>query len=598
MPMPEPYGQFILGKKTHEGGNDEYGNAWIRQVLDDNVDLRPEVRNGLSMVLIYALSTAKATQLTDIDMFGILQDNDTGLGIVNKTSLKIYNDPYNYFNFLKSCMSGLIDAEELMAFLQLKTALVGMFNRGDHLVARSNIQHVSHVWQQRHKNIRNRRFATAVAIMSAPPPPVMTAGPGGGGFDPIAPLAGRLPNSYATEDYTSSTAVKYSILPHFSASNSGGVIMSPTAAATQSTQGADSHEQSGGGLSSLAAVSAGVLERGAKLSSEKVSPVSATSSYQSSASRPVANGGLSGTPRLHSTMSSSNTLNSSLIPSQLQIPSDSYYSQPSAKSFRSSFGATPHSGAGAGGMNQIGGRSFPSVPAMRFERVGAKEWDCKESKIYNIESLVLHNSSVFCLVDESRLSAEERAQKKVTSLSTGFVSLHAELQQRGALVTSWPKTDHNHMLDFLEGWLSHETEVPLTDFWLHHSAGGSSDLRNAATMGKGLIVYESVMQVGIVLRRNEALGIMEDCWRLIYPRDLEAETLTVTLGAFLASFFPQLRSVFARLGGGGGDLGNVVVKYYPQKIDPPVTQAPRIAISSFYQTIGTLDEPCINIISR
>lgn len=85
-------------------------NAWIRLVLDDNVDLRPEVRNGLSMILIYALSTAKAIQFNDIDMFGILQDNDTGLGIVNKTSLKIYNDPFNYFNFLKSCMSGLIDA--------------------------------------------------------------------------------------------------------------------------------------------------------------------------------------------------------------------------------------------------------------------------------------------------------------------------------------------------------------------------------------------------------------------------------------------------------------------------------------------------------
>jgi hypothetical protein len=85
-------------------------NAWIRQVLDDNSDLRPEVRNGLSMILIYVLSTAKTTQFVNADMFGLLEDNETGLGIVNKTSLKIYNDPYNYFNFLKSCMSGLIDA--------------------------------------------------------------------------------------------------------------------------------------------------------------------------------------------------------------------------------------------------------------------------------------------------------------------------------------------------------------------------------------------------------------------------------------------------------------------------------------------------------
>lgn len=84
-------------------------NTWIRSVLDDNPDLRPEVRNGLAMVFIYSLSAAKAA-FNHSDMFYALREPDTGLGIVNKTSLKIYNDPFNYFNFLKSCMSGLIDA--------------------------------------------------------------------------------------------------------------------------------------------------------------------------------------------------------------------------------------------------------------------------------------------------------------------------------------------------------------------------------------------------------------------------------------------------------------------------------------------------------
>lgn len=87
--------------------------AWIKSTLEDNVDLRPEVRNGLSMILIYCLSTARAKLQPGEDMFTILQDPEMGLGIVNKTSLKVYNDPFSYFNFLKSCISGLIDAGKI-----------------------------------------------------------------------------------------------------------------------------------------------------------------------------------------------------------------------------------------------------------------------------------------------------------------------------------------------------------------------------------------------------------------------------------------------------------------------------------------------------
>jgi hypothetical protein len=306
-------------------------------------------------------------------------------------------------------------------------------------------------------------------------------------------------------------------------------------------------------------------------------------------------------------MSSNSTLSAALMPSQLQIPSEPFFPQQLNKSFRSSLGGTPHGALFSGGLNQIAGRSFPSIPAMRFERVGAKEWECKESKIYNIESLVLHNSSVFCLVDEARLSAEERAQKKIKSQSAGFVSLHAELQQRGALVTSWPKSDHSHMLDFLESWLAQNPSLSMVDYWHGShvdspgvSPNGSSSSGNNVMSCRGTIAYEVVLQVGIVVRKNEALGISEDCWRLIYPQDLEAETLTVTLGAFLASFFPQLRSVFAKLssGAGGSDLSNVVVKYFPHKIEPPVTQAPRSEALTAYQTIGTLDEPSNRVLAR
>lgn len=84
-------------------------NQWIRTILDDNRDLRPEVRNGLALILIYSFAAAKAA-LFGTDIFSILQDQIHGLGIINKTSIKIYNDPHDYFSFLKACITGLIEA--------------------------------------------------------------------------------------------------------------------------------------------------------------------------------------------------------------------------------------------------------------------------------------------------------------------------------------------------------------------------------------------------------------------------------------------------------------------------------------------------------
>jgi hypothetical protein len=89
-------------------------SSWLKVTLDDNPDLRPEVRNGLAMILMYCFASAQSKlRGNDCDMFITLQDNENGLGIVNKTSLKIYNDPYEYFNFLKNCITGLIDAGKI-----------------------------------------------------------------------------------------------------------------------------------------------------------------------------------------------------------------------------------------------------------------------------------------------------------------------------------------------------------------------------------------------------------------------------------------------------------------------------------------------------
>lgn len=256
-------------------------------------------------------------------------------------------------------------------------------------------------------------------------------------------------------------------------------------------------------------------------------------------------------------------------------------------------------------------RLFPSIPSVRLERVGSKEWDCKECKIFNVESLVLQSSSSFFLVDEARLSPDELTHKKLFSQSAGFVSIQMELQQRGALVAAWPKADYNHMLDFLESWMAQTVEVPLLEHWNTHlianknrCMGGSSVYLQqqqqqslSGSRGRGILAYETIMQAGMVLRKSAPLGIQEDCWRLVYPKDLYINTANVSLAIFLCSFFPQLRTVFAKLDA-VGLLGSIVVKYHPHRINPPVVQAPGMAVPAAYQTLGCLDEQCSDILSR
>lgn len=88
---------------------DEHTIAEVSNLLLNYDYLRPETRNGVIMVIIYMFSSIKATVLPGKDMFSILVSDDYGLGIANKFSLKIYNDPYYYLTFLKLTISALID---------------------------------------------------------------------------------------------------------------------------------------------------------------------------------------------------------------------------------------------------------------------------------------------------------------------------------------------------------------------------------------------------------------------------------------------------------------------------------------------------------
>jgi hypothetical protein len=479
-------------------------STWIHTVLEENIDLRPEVRNGLAMVLIYALSAAKASQESEADMFTILQDAESGLGIVNKTSLKIYNDPFTYFSFLKSCLSGLIDAgkvpenerqnqpkkakrqaenkDEIFAFMQLKTLLVALLTRGDHMVARNRVQQVCALWQQRQKSIRNQRFAMALALIAGPQQAVQV--------------------------------LKQKALAFEQLQDNAGLPLDPLQLPAPAPSNSPSQPQL---------------------------PAPPAFSWDSSA---------------------------------MSAPSRDETQRP-AKQARSALSSS----SARGGAE--------CVPALRFERVAGTEWEMQDSKIFMLESLVLGHAGTFCLVDESRLDG-----RRLLSQGAGIVALSAALQSCGALVTSWPKAEHAHMLDFLESWRSAESPgVSLLGCW--QARHGLSSAESSAA-GHGVLAYEVLMQVGLVLRANADLDIDEDCWRLVYLRDLQSETQTASLSAFLMRFFPQLRVVQDKI----AEARTIVVKYLAHSVTPPLTQAPALQAVGMYQTVGTVDEHASAVLSR
>lgn len=145
----------------------------IRATLLEYYYLRPEVRNGLVMVIIYTFASSKSARDNGIDMFNTLQDTERGLGINNKFSLKIYNDPFMYLSFLKITISALIDAgaipdnervnqpkrfkamvenkEELDAYDQIQKRLVSLLDTGDNAGAKHMVLLITNYWQQRAK---------------------------------------------------------------------------------------------------------------------------------------------------------------------------------------------------------------------------------------------------------------------------------------------------------------------------------------------------------------------------------------------------------------------------------------------------------------
>ncbi len=269
----------------------------------------------------------------------------------------------------------------------------------------------------------------------------------------------------------------------------------------------------------------------------------------------------------------------------------------------------------------------------RFDRISNREWKTREMKIFNFEQLLLKKSATnltnFYLIDEKKLftSLEERQKQHITTSLTSngrnnsgsmMMSLINELHERNALITSWGKNDIIHLLDLIDSWLRGGKNISLLDFWsLRHEKNevAVDNLKvkeNDKERGKGVICYEIMMQIGFVIRKNEEIGLHEDCWRMMYFTDLLATTSSTTTNNtsfldLLITFFPQLSCIVS-----GGKKRKVVLKYYAHPLFSSSSSEDDVASpesdllspptvlekKECYQTIGLITEPSENIFAR
>lgn len=483
--------------------------SWIRAILEDNPDLRPEVRNGMAMIVIYTLSAAKAKHLRS-EMFLILQDAHSGLGIVNKTSLKIYNDPYNYFSFIKSSISGLIDAgcipenersnqpkkskrhlenkEEVGAFMELKQILSHFIGRGDSQGCRVRIQNILAIWHHRSKVIRNRRFATALGLISTSQPQAVGV---------------NLPTIINFPSTTTTAVAPLSHVPMTLVAPTDPVRMRLLQSNLQINVEDSQHD------TTIDFVRSPSHEGDAKPTIPIRQPLK--SSSESSSSNIVPSLPVDGSPN--------DISNSDPEPRPKKL----------ARSFVYDL--------------KLHGERLPrtSVPGIRFERVGQRHWELHEFAIFDVEaflaSLSQSNTTIY-LLNEGSLTEIERSEKFCTSSLQGFVSLHSELRRRGGLLTSWHQADFAQLKALLLLFELQENNSLLspssllTAVWKHASGLRPS---SETMLSSAVLAHEIFVQVGLIFRVDKHEG-----WNLFLPRALFETKSSTTLLDFLRHSFPQL----------------------------------------------------------
>lgn len=150
--------------------------SFIKGTLLENDYTRCEVRNGIVIVIIYTFAATQARGIPGSDMFITLQDSVNGLGIANKISLKIYNDPLFFLTFLKTTVTCLISSgaipdnervnqrrkaeevfenkSELDAFHSLKALLIQTFEMKKLDLGLECVKQVTQLWDNKTKTQR------------------------------------------------------------------------------------------------------------------------------------------------------------------------------------------------------------------------------------------------------------------------------------------------------------------------------------------------------------------------------------------------------------------------------------------------------------
>mmetsp|Transcript_12974 Transcript_12974/g.19546 ORF Transcript_12974/g.19546 Transcript_12974/m.19546 type:complete len:601 (+) Transcript_12974:121-1923(+) len=526
---------------------DEDTSTTIHRILMENLDLRPEVRNGLALIVIYVFSAAKKyLGSKSTDMFAVLLDSESGLGIVNKTSLKIYNDPFNYFAFIKCCISGLIYAKaipenerqnrpkkarqldqntgEIESYRSLSSHLINLLNEGRHEPARLLVKQVLVLWQRNKSSVRDTRFKFAVAFLNA--------------------AMCNLNKSSSSQDLLSCDIL-------FDEDDDGEVTMMDLVSGgiDLGTIAGKNHSLEGGVLSDPAI----------KMARTYSPPVGTTGSS-------------------------------------------------TADSGRSTYVHYDHAHTAGLGNGNI---SHPTLQVLRLERGSATSWTISVSKVYSVASLLesIAGSPIY-LVDEQMFPVEEWQSRRITrKTSRGKVNLAAELEARHILVTQWPAEQHDQLLHLIADWghatrnsrtASSEMVSPtLISFWATGSLSMPSRLN-----AMGTLAYEVTPLEGLVVRASPELGLAEDVWRLMYSDDFvpPQSSHVYTYGDFLSALFPQISTALQFVTSSERKT-EVTVKYasHHTEGDEDVamrSSAPSMLAAAAYQTVGSLSAPASEVLAR
>jgi hypothetical protein len=549
--------------------------------LFQNVDFRPELRNGLTMILMYTFAASQAARAVDgSDLFGVVMDSTHGLGIFHKTSLRVYSDPFNFFNFLKMCLTGLIECgvlrenervsqavpktrrrhfeveSELVAFNDLKALLIRRLDDGDLGRVKSCVSEVVACWQDKSLKIgRSRRFAVALQTLSR-----------NSALHAAQSLFPQLTHALSVE----------------TGSSSAGMVVAGGPASLEMRQ--SKRVRVGGSMNASASQGA---QSGSGAAASVSSPAEKTAGRERRAASEAASMSLP-------------------VPVPAAAP------------------ATAAFGVGVGVTSDI---PVPAVCVLRCDRVGVDSWEVHHTQINDVAAF-FENPDVkrVFAVDATCLSAEELAQRRLAVRSKGLLSLESELRFRGAVQTTWSRSELPQLRGFMDTCRSLAWTVASQRYRTNgaEEVAPSAAIRNAQKAlpfccdyrlcgetpecGKCVcLVYERVIQSGYLLRAAPELGVPADTWRMVYGKDLEQYAVspadpaaTGSFAEFLANLFPQLRTGLLGL----PSLDGVTVSYSPQFGSTSCTSVTALVKSGLdanacpSQNLGTLSSGSNDILSR